>query len=178
MMPSTFFKLARAAAWEARKKYDFNIPVAIAQAALESAWGESQLAKKYNNLKGVKVGNGWTGLSVNLPTQEEENGKLVWRDAYFKVYRDWVHAFEDYGLLMTLPRYKYARDHYHDPVLFLGGLVAGGYATDSAYSTKVLALIKQYNLDAPEKTVEGKYLVILEKYRNILQSFIKRKKQK
>ena len=43
----------------------------IAQAILESGYGESKLAAKYHNYFGLKCGSKWTGKSVNLTTQEE-----------------------------------------------------------------------------------------------------------
>lgn len=50
----------------------------IAQAILESGWGESRLAAQYHNYFGLKCGTKWTGPSVNLTTQEEyEPGSLT-----------------------------------------------------------------------------------------------------
>ena len=43
----------------------------IAQAILESGWGESRLAKDYHNYFGLKCGTKWQGKSVNLATWEE-----------------------------------------------------------------------------------------------------------
>ena len=43
----------------------------IAQAVLESGWGESKLASVYHNYFGLKCGTKWTGKSVNLSTMEE-----------------------------------------------------------------------------------------------------------
>ena len=40
----------------------------IAQAILESGWGESKLAKVYHNYFGLKCGTKWQGKSVNLAT--------------------------------------------------------------------------------------------------------------
>ena len=41
----------------------------IAQAILESGWGESKLSAKYHNYFGLKCGTKWTGPSVNMTTQ-------------------------------------------------------------------------------------------------------------
>ena len=43
----------------------------IAQAILESGWGQSSLAAKYHNYFGLKCGSAWTGKSVNMATSEE-----------------------------------------------------------------------------------------------------------
>ena len=44
--------------------------VIIAQAAIESNWGQSALAAKYNNYFGIKAGSSWTGKTVNMQTNE------------------------------------------------------------------------------------------------------------
>lgn len=58
------------------RKYaaDYGITVhspIIAQAILESGWGESKLASVYHNYFGLKCGTKWKGRSVNMKTQEE-----------------------------------------------------------------------------------------------------------
>ena len=59
----------------------------IAQAILESGWGESKLAAKYHNYFGLKCGSKWTGKSVNLSTQEEyQPGTLTTIKDSFRVY--------------------------------------------------------------------------------------------
>ena len=59
----------------------------IAQAILESGWGESKLASKYHNYFGMKCGSKWTGKSVNLTTQEEyQPGTLTTIKDNFRVY--------------------------------------------------------------------------------------------
>ena len=42
----------------------------IAQAILESGWGQSSLAAVYHNYFGLKCGSKWTGPSVNLATKK------------------------------------------------------------------------------------------------------------
>ena len=50
----------------------------IAQAILESGWGESRLAKDYHNYFGLKCGTKWQGKSVNLATWEEYEPERRW----------------------------------------------------------------------------------------------------
>ena len=55
----------------------------IAQAILESGWGESKLASKYHNYFGMKCGTTWKGKSVNMETKEEYTpGTLTTIDVY------------------------------------------------------------------------------------------------
>ena len=59
----------------------------IAQAVLESGWGESRLAAVYHNYFGLKCGTRWTGKSVNLKTMEEYTpGTLTQIKDNFRVY--------------------------------------------------------------------------------------------
>ena len=44
----------------------------IAQAVLESSWGESRLASQFHNYFGLKCGSAWTGKSVNMNTWKKE----------------------------------------------------------------------------------------------------------
>ena len=52
------------------KQYGYKVcsPI-IAQACLESGYGLSSLASKYNNYFGLKCGSSWRGKSVNLQTK-------------------------------------------------------------------------------------------------------------
>lgn len=52
----------------------------IAQAILESGWGNSKLAARYHNYFGLKCGTKWTGKSVNMTTQEEYTGDVILYD--------------------------------------------------------------------------------------------------
>ena len=59
----------------------------IAQAVLESGWGESRLASQYHNYFGLKCGTRWTGRSVNMRTQEEyREGTLTSIRDNFRVF--------------------------------------------------------------------------------------------
>lgn len=50
----------------------------IAQAVLESGWGESRLASQYHNYFGLKCGTRWTGRSVNMQYTGRIQGKGRW----------------------------------------------------------------------------------------------------
>ena len=71
-MASTTFisEIAPLMVIEAKKRGYKIVSTAIAQAIIESRWGESGLAK-YHNYFGLKCGSKWTGKSVNMKTKEE-----------------------------------------------------------------------------------------------------------
>lgn len=135
--------------------------IAAAQAALESAYGTSQLSAIHYNYFGIK--GTYNGQSVLYPTKEEVNGQLITVQARFKSYPNATHCFTDYGdIIKRLPWYQDAEDACNVAHDFLAGLVAKrdslgkvlepGWATDSSYFKKVWAIAQQNNLiDAADK---------------------------
>ena len=120
--------------------------VLIAQAALESGWGQSELATKYNNLFGVKKGSSWTGRTVNLPTREVINGVSQTVRADFRVYPSWQDSIADRNrLLLTLNRYANVRSA-KTPEAQVQALKAAGYATGENYVSSLMNTINANGL--------------------------------
>lgn len=117
----------------------------IAQAALETNWGQS-LPKDAsggtsNNLFGIKATADWTGAAVNSGTQEFSNGVASNTTAQFKAYATPTQSFQDYvSLLRNNPRYAAALNTGSDVHAFAAGLQRGGYATDPEYANKIAAV--------------------------------------
>lgn len=153
-----FIKQALEAARKAQASGAPIVPeVAAAQAALESRYGRSLLAKRANNLFGIKAGPSWSGEVLELPTREfdPERGwiKVV---ARWRKYPDWTACFEDYGAIIA--RLSWYRDAVEaarrgDARAFLKGLLARpgepGWATDPNYEEKVLAVAEAWGLIHP-----------------------------
>jgi peptidoglycan hydrolase FlgJ len=117
----------------------------IAQAALESNWGQSlpqdAAGRSSNNLFGIKTSAGWTGAAVTSATQEFQNGVASSTPAQFKAYATTAQSFQDYvALLRNNPRYSSALNTGSDARAFAAGLQRGGYATDPDYANKVAAV--------------------------------------
>ena len=74
MTRSEFLQQAMAAAKAASAKSGFPAGITVAQAALESAWGQSWLSRDANNYFGIKAygKRDW----VAMPTHEVENGMV------------------------------------------------------------------------------------------------------
>ncbi|WP_418911739.1 glycoside hydrolase family 73 protein [Adlercreutzia sp.] len=87
-------------------QYDIKAPSAvIAQAILESGWGESTLASKCHNYFGLKCGTKWTGASVNLQTQEEyAPGTLTAITDNFRVFDSMDAGVKGYFEFIQLQR--------------------------------------------------------------------------
>lgn len=123
----------------------------IAQAILESGWGESKLAEKYHNYFGMKCGSKWTGKSVNLTTQEEyEPGTLTTIKDNFRVYDSMEECVKGYFEFIQLQRYQNLRG-ITDPKIYLQTIKNDGYATSSAYVESSCRLITQYKLTEYDK---------------------------
>jgi flagellum-specific peptidoglycan hydrolase FlgJ len=124
--------------------------ITIAQAILESDWGSSTLASKYNNLFGVKSTD--TTASKVLNTKEYENGQWIVIHGRFAVYPSWDDSIQAHTLLMvngtTSNPNLYASviqaTNYKDAAI---ALQRAGYATDPNYATKLINLIDEYHLN-------------------------------
>lgn len=118
----------------------------IAQAILESGWGESTLAATYNNYFGLKCGSEWTGKSVNLKTKEEyEAGTITTITDNFRVYDSIEDGIKGYFEFIQLSRYSNLRG-ITDPEQYLQTIKDDGYATSSRYASDCMTLVEQFDL--------------------------------
>lgn len=118
----------------------------IAQAVLESGWGESKLASVYHNYFGLKCGTKWTGKSVNLSTMEEYTpGTLTQIKDNFRVYDNMEEGIKGYFDFIQLSRYQNLRG-ITDPEEYLKTIKADGYATSSKYVENTMRVVTQYDL--------------------------------
>ena len=138
-------KISRGAV-EGMRKYSILPSVTMAQAILESGWGESGLTEQSNNLFGIKEGSNWDGEVINYPTKEYVNGQYVNTTAYFRVYESLDASMEDHGAFLAgLSRYANiigVKDYKTVCQL----LQKDGYATAPNYADSLIALIEQYDL--------------------------------
>lgn len=112
--------------------------VLLAQAALESGWGRSMPG---NNIFGVKAGSDWTGGTVQAYTHEISATGETGETAGFRAYPNVSAAVADYvRLIAQNTRYRAALDAGNDPQAYGQALVAGGYATDPDYASKLAAV--------------------------------------
>lgn len=132
-------------AQKAAEKLGVSVRAVLAQAALETQWGQHMPTHangdSSNNMFGMKSGSSWGGDSVSVPTVEFEDGVAVRRRAQFRSYSNPAESFADYAqLIAENPRYAGALNHGEDVLGFARGLVNGGYATDPAYAQKLAAI--------------------------------------
>lgn len=124
------------------KKSGLFPSVTLAQSALESNFGRSELSTKYNNYFGIKAKSG----GVKLETKEYENGVEKSVLEPFKKYDSKKDSFKDYArLISTADRYKKVMEakDYKEAITLIKDC---GYATDPNYASKVIEIIENYNL--------------------------------
>ncbi|WEV51590.1 glycoside hydrolase family 73 protein [Lactobacillus sp. ESL0731] len=145
-----FIKQIGPIAKEVDKSYDLLPSITIAQACLESDYGQSSLSQKYNNLFGVKGTN--PNTSAILTTKEYVKGKWIVVKARFQIYDSYEASIRAHaelfqkGTSWNNKQYRHvlaAKDYRKQAQ----ALVEDGYATDPNYADKLINLIKQYNLD-------------------------------
>ena len=148
MQPEQF--LAEVAPWAQATQRVYRVPasVTLAQAILESAWGESELATKANALFGIKaptVPSPHQSGTYTKATWEHVDGRDVTVTATFRAYRSWRESVLDHGLFLTGPRYA-AAFKTSTPDEFARAIWAAGYATDPNYPTKLAKLMDTWGL--------------------------------
>ncbi len=120
----------------------FGIPASItlAQGMLESANGNSTLARKANNHFGIKCHKGWTGKSFHM----DDDAK----NECFRKYKDPLTSFKDHSEFLT-GRQRYAFLFDLDITDYKGwayGLKKAGYATNPKYPQLLIKIIEDYGL--------------------------------
>lgn len=123
----------------------------LAQAALESGWGQKTLSNSdgsnSHNLFGIKAGSSWKGGVAVAPTTEFAAGVAERVKATFRSYDSMVESFNDYAqLLLKNPRYANVLGAGHDSQAFAGALQQSGYATDPEYGNKIMRIVNSETL--------------------------------
>ena len=121
--------------------------VMIAQAALESGWGNSALSTQGHNLFGVKW-NG-TGNYVTMPTQEYYGGQWHTINAKFQSYNSYYDSLIGYAQLIKNNFPNSTRANAATPQIAAANLkygVYGSYATDPNYANSLDRMISDYEL--------------------------------
>jgi flagellum-specific peptidoglycan hydrolase FlgJ len=143
-----FIKAILPAALSSQKATGVPASVTIAQAILESFWGSSRLSTEAHNYFGIKADSkqGPAGV-VWFDTWEVIGGRNLIQHAAFRAYHNAEESFIDHGkFFIENPRYAGAMAVRNDARAFARAINAAGYATDPAYSGKLIQLMDRYNL--------------------------------
>ncbi|MBS7577493.1 MULTISPECIES: glycoside hydrolase family 73 protein [unclassified Enterococcus] len=144
-----FIKTIAPYAQELQESYGVYASIIIGQAVLESNFGQSQLASKYNNLFGVKAYGDQN--KVTLDTKEFVNEEWITIQGDFVVYDSWEASMLAHSKLFVngvtwngaLYHKVLSAKDYQEAA---NEIQNAGYATDPDYAKKLIQVIKEYNL--------------------------------
>lgn len=148
--PTEFVEQIRPYAQSTARKLGVDPDALIAQAALETGWGEHMLRDSQGrasfNLFNIKA-HDWQGPSVATRTLEFDGNTAKTESARFRSYDSLQHAFDDYAhFLQSNPRYASALAAGADAQGYVQGLQDAGYATDPQYAAKLQVLLNRPEL--------------------------------
>jgi flagellum-specific peptidoglycan hydrolase FlgJ len=165
--PQDFF--LRQASAAARAAEHIFPDYAACEAALESAWGQSRLARDANNLFGQKQSlDEANGVgTISMPTHEFLHGQWVTLTAHWARFADQAACFRArMALLRRLERSypAYARALAATTGEVFIEEVSRAWSTDPQRAAKVLAIHRQHSasfLPLPPATLHGTSSVVL-----------------
>lgn len=151
---TTFLKSAATGAQAGFTEFGVPASVTLAQAVLESGWGQFHLGPA-NNYFGIKafvhggrvdVGPIASGFVIRQ-THEVVGGRDVVVSARFRSYRSLGDSMRDHGhFLRANGRYAPAFAFSRDPNAFARAIAKAGYATDPAYADKLIGIMRSNDL--------------------------------
>lgn len=115
----------------------------LAQTALETGWGKSELFSKHYNPGGIKAVKGQP--FVEYPTTEYINGKKVIVKAKFAKYPTILAGLMAHTKVLTNKYFKQYSNKTNDPIQYAILLNSGPvkYATDINYTKKIKSVVDQ-----------------------------------
>lgn len=124
---------------EQQRQYGVPASITLAQGLLESAAGKSYLAREGNNHFGIKCHRNWHGEVLEVGDSA--------RRVCYRQYGSAADSFTDHSLFLQGKRYSSLYDlDVTDYKAWATGLRECGYAEDTAYPQKLIAIIEQYEL--------------------------------
>jgi len=146
--------------------------VTLAQAIIESNFGNSYLARVGKNHFGIKCHKSWEGKAVYRDDDE--------KDECFRSYTNEYESYQDHSDFLLRSRYdELFRLSMNDYRGWAKGLKKAGYATDPTYDKQLIYVIEKYSLtrfDIRDEYTEEELIVSNSKERGILSKIRKKDK--
>ncbi|HPG72779.1 MAG TPA: glucosaminidase domain-containing protein [Bacteroidales bacterium] len=116
--------------------------ITLAQGILESASGNSRLAKEGNNHFGIKCHSSWTGAKIYADDDAKNECFRKYKSAEesYRDHSDFLKANSRYHFLFELDKTDYKA--------WAHGLKKAGYATSPTYAEALIRLIEKHELYA------------------------------
>lgn len=142
MEPNEFIAWLAPSAKNVCQKYKLYASVCIAQAAIESSWGQNTIGQY--NIFGIKAFNGQKAITVS--TQEYINGKWIIEVDEFKDYQNLEEAIEDYCIKITQESLYEEVLYWLDDIEQYVRTLSKLYYGDNEHSEKIMNIIENYDL--------------------------------
>jgi flagellar protein FlgJ len=147
----SFIEQLYPAAQQAAEQLGIDPKALLAQAAIETGWGQYMIhntsGKNSHNLFGIKADLRWQGDRAMVNTIEFEQGVAATKKAPFRVYDSFADSMRDYvGFVKQNPRYEEAVKQSQSPQGYFSELQKAGYATDPDYANKILSVFESKQL--------------------------------
>lgn len=141
------------AAEQAAAKLGIEPKYLIAQAALETGWGQKVIrdasGQDSHNLFGIKAHRDWQGEVAQTMTHEYRDGVRLDMPDWFRAYPSYEASLTDYiDFVSSHPRYEpaLAQARAGNSRGYVEQLQVAGYATDPNYASKIIALAESDRL--------------------------------
>jgi flagellum-specific peptidoglycan hydrolase FlgJ len=141
MTKEEFVEQAYTAALQSSESSGMPAMVTVAQAALESNWGQSKLSQEAHNYFGIKAHGSQD--RIQMSTAECEHGANVVIHAEFARYGSMLDCFQIRDkILLHGASYAGAREHLNNEVSFISE-IAKHWATDPKYAVKLETMLRE-----------------------------------
>ncbi len=139
----SFIEQLYPAAQKAAEQLGIDPKALLAQAAIETGWGQHMIhntsGENSHNLFGIKADRRWQGDRAMVDTIDFEKGVAATIKAPLRVYDSFADSMQDYvGFVKQNPRYDEAVNQSQSPLNYFSELQKAGYATDPEYANKVI----------------------------------------
>lgn len=151
--PAEFVHTVLPAIRRAAASLGLNPSGLLAQAALETGWGQRMPRNADGssslNLFGIKAGEEWTGARATADTVEFSHGVATPRRTAFRAYGSIEESVGDFARLLQIsPRYRDAVAAGGDAAAYIAAIGKSGYATDPDYGNKLNQILNSGPLQA------------------------------
>ena len=145
LTPEEYIYRWRATAVDNMEVYGIPASITMAQAILESGFGNGYLARVANNHFCIKCKKSWTGRTI---THADDRP-----DDCFRVYDSVEDSFADHAnFLCSGERYEFLFAYdVTDYKSWAKGLKKAGYATAEDYAERLIGVVERYNLSLLDK---------------------------
>ncbi len=143
--PQEFVQTLYPHAVTAAEKLGIEPKALLAQAAVETGWGKYIIqqndGESSHNLFGIKADSRWQGDKAVVDTLEYVHNVPEKQQASFRSYQGFDGSLNDYvNFVQSNPRYQQALQNTHSTKQYFTELQQAGYATDPAYTDKIMSV--------------------------------------